>query len=115
VTRRHPKNIPDIWLTFRRFDFESPILAEAISKTFSTRGTSIQSEPIALTTAFAEDTGKAAQWRGFVRKNRLENVPQNLVEVVIAIATFLKPIAEELEAGTAFKGIWKAPGPWQFR
>jgi predicted nucleotidyltransferase component of viral defense system len=109
------KDFFDIWLMLRQFDFEGPILAEAISKTFSTRGTSIQPEPIALTTAFAEDTGKAAQWRGLVRKNRLVDVPQNLVEVVAAIAAFLKPIAQELEAGTAFKGIWKAPGPWQFR
>jgi predicted nucleotidyltransferase component of viral defense system len=109
------KDFYDIWLILRHFDFEGPILAEAISKTFSTRGTNIQSEPIALTNSFAEDTAKAAQWRGFIRKNRLVDVPQNLVEVVAAIAAFLRPIAEQLAAGRVFKATWKAPGPWQSR
>jgi predicted nucleotidyltransferase component of viral defense system len=106
------KDFYDIWLILRHFDFEAPILAEAISKTFSTCGTNIQSEPIALMNTFAEDTAKAAQWRGFIRKNRLENVPQNLVEVVAAIAAFLRPIAEQLAAGHVFKATWKAPGTW---
>jgi len=109
------KDFFDIWLMLCQFDFEGPILAEAISKTFSTRGTNIQSEPIALTNSFAEDAGKAAQWRGFIRKNRLRNVPQNFEEVVTTIADFLKPIAERLAGGGVFKGTRKAPGPWQFR
>ena len=92
-----------------QFDFEGPILAEAISKTFSTRGTNIQSEPIALTNSFAEDAGKAAQWRGFVRKNRLKDVPQNFIEVVTGIAAFLGPIAENLVDGLFSKATWKAP------
>lgn len=66
------KDFFDIWLMLRQYDFEGPILAEAISKTFSTRGTSIQSEPIALTNSFAEDIEKATQWRGFIRKKSTE-------------------------------------------
>jgi hypothetical protein len=58
------------------FDLKGAILAEAISKTFSGRGKNIQSEPIALTNSFVEDTAKAAQWGGFIRKNRLKNVPK---------------------------------------
>ena len=106
------KDFYDIWLILRHFNFEGPTLAEAILKTFSTRGTDVQSEPIALTNTFAEDPAKAAQWRGFIRKTRLENVPQNLLEVVTAIAAFLTPIVEELAAGRVFKATWKAPGPW---
>ena len=109
------KDFFDIWLILRQFDFEGPILAEAISKTFSTRGTNIQSEPIALTNSFAQDAGKVAQWRGFIRKSRLRNVPQNFAEVVTTIAEFLKPIAEQLAGGGVFKAMWNAPGPWQFR
>jgi hypothetical protein len=107
------KDFFDIWLMSRQFDYEGPMLAEAILKTFSTRGTNIQSEPIALTNSFAEDTAKAAQWRGFIRKNQLKNVPQNLMEVVTNIAAFLRPIAEQLAASPPFKGTWKAPGPWR--
>jgi predicted nucleotidyltransferase component of viral defense system len=106
------KDFFDIWLMLRQFDFEGPILAEAISKTFSTRGTNIQAKPIALARAFGEDPEKAAQWRGFIRKNRLKDVPQNFAEVITAIAAFLTPIAEQMAAGRVFKATWKAPGPW---
>ena len=106
------KDFFDMWLMLRQFDFEGPILAEAISKTFSTRGTNIQAKPIALARAFGEDPEKAAQWRGFIRKNRLKDVPQNFAEVITAIAAFLTPIAEQLAAGRVFKATWKSPGPW---
>jgi hypothetical protein len=106
------KDFFDIWLMLRQFDFEYQRLAAAITKTFSTRGTSIQPEPIALTNSFAEDTAKAAQWRGFIRKNRLTDVPQNFPEVIKAIASFLGPIAKTLAGGHSFRGTWKAPGPW---
>jgi predicted nucleotidyltransferase component of viral defense system len=106
------KDFFDIWLMLRQFDFDGPTLSAAIMKTFSTRGTNIQTEPIALTNTFAEDTAKAAQWRGFVRKNRLVDVPQNLVEVVTAIAAFLAPITEQLAAGRVLRATWKASGTW---
>jgi len=107
------KDFFDIWLMSRQFDFDGPVLSAAITTTFSTRGTKIQAEPIALTNTFTEDTAKATQWRGFVRKNRLGDAPQNLAEVVTTIADFLTPISECLAAGDLFKATWKAPGPWR--
>lgn len=41
------KDFFDIWLLLRQFDFEGQRLAAAIETTFFTRGTDIQSEPIA--------------------------------------------------------------------
>ena len=96
----------------RQFDFDGSTLTEAITKTFSTRGTSIQANPIGLTKTFGGDIEKAAQWRGFVRKNRLADVPQNLAEVITTIEKFLGPIAKNLAEGRVFKATWKAPGPW---
>jgi hypothetical protein len=106
------KDFFDIWVMSRQFDFDGVTLAEAILKTFSTRGTKIPAEPIALTDAFAEDATKAAQWHGFLRKNRLSKAPRDLAEVIVSIGAFLKPISERLAAGHVFKSIWKAPGPW---
>jgi len=106
------KDFFDIWLMLRQFDFKGQILAEAITKTFSRRGTNIQAEPIVLTKTFAEDITKATQWRGFIRKSRLTNVPQNFEEVLTAIAAFLGPIAKNLSEGYVFKATWEAPGPW---
>jgi hypothetical protein len=106
------KDFFDIWLMSCQFNFDGVTLAEAILKTFSTRGTKIPAVPIALTDAFAEDATKAAQWRGFLRKNRLSETPMDLAEVIVSIGAFLKPISERLAAGHVFKSIWKAPGPW---
>jgi len=106
------KDFFDIWLMLRQFDFEGQKLSTAIAKTFSTRGTDIQSGPISLTNTFVDDTVKTAQWRGFIRKNLLTNVSQDLGEVVKAIAAFLGPIAKSLAAKQPFKANWKAPGPW---
>ncbi len=90
------KDFFDIWLMSRQFDFNGTILAEAITKTFSTRGTKIPAEPLALTDAFAEDAIIATQWRGFVRRNRLSEAPKDLTEVIVSIGAFLKPISERL-------------------
>jgi len=106
------KDFFDIWLILRQYDFEGPKLATAIVKTFSVRGTGITAQPVALTNSFAEDPAKAAQWRGFIRKNRLTNVSPDLGEVVKAIAAFLGPIIKSLASDQPFKATWKAPGPW---
>jgi len=106
------KDFFDIWLMSRQFDFDGTILVEAIAKTFSTRGTKIPAEPLALTDVFAKDATKATQWRGFVRRNRLSEAPKDLTEVIVSIGAFLKPISGSLAAGHVFKSIWKASGPW---
>ncbi len=107
------KDFFDLWLILRQFDFNGATLAKAILKTFSTRRTKIPAEPLALTDTFAKEATKAAQWRGFLRKNRLSGAPKDLAEVIMSIGAFLKPISERLAAGHPFKSIWKAPGPWK--
>jgi hypothetical protein len=106
------KDFFDIWLLSQQFDFEGQRLAAAIEKTFSTRGTGIQSEPTGLTNSFAEDPAKVAQWRGFIRKNRLTNVPQDFGVVIEAIAVFLGPVAKCLAEEKPFEATWRSTGPW---
>jgi len=57
VLNSRMKDFFDIWLLSRQFDFEGQRLAAAIEKTFSTRATDIQSEPIALTISLANSSG----------------------------------------------------------
>jgi hypothetical protein len=102
----------DVWVLSRRFDFEGELLASAVRETFERRGREIDPQPLALTDEFALDEGKASQWRGYLRKSRLEGVPADLVDVVGAIADLLGPLAEALHEGREFKGRWRAPGPW---
>ena len=107
------KDFFDIWLLTRQFDFEGQTIAQAINKTFSTRGTTIPADPVALTGDFARDPARQTQWQGFVRKNRLQNVPASFADIVEAIEAFLGPITRVLATGGEFKGTWKAPGPWR--
>lgn len=106
------KDFFDIRLLSRQFDFEGRILAEAVTKTFSTRGTKIPSTPIAFTRTFAEDATKTVQWRAFIRRNRLMDTPEDFAEIITTVASFLGPIVDILAAGRSFGLYWKAPGPW---
>jgi predicted nucleotidyltransferase component of viral defense system len=109
------KDFFDIWLLSRQFDFDGSTLASAVEKTFANRKTPIDPKPIALTSAFVEEPTKGTQWRGFLRKSRLENAPQELGQVVDALAAFLLPVAEALKESRPFDQFWQAPGTWQAR
>ena len=98
-----------------QFDFDGGMLASAVRETFARRGTAVPSEPVALTSAFAEDPVKGKQWQAFVRRSQLEHAPKDLVEVVRSLVGFLGPVVEAIAAGRRFEGSWKAPGPWTHR
>lgn len=102
----------DVWVLSRQFDFEGGVLAAAVRETFVRRGLEVDPRPVALTDEFAADGTKAAQWRGFLRKGRLEGAPSELAEVVAGIAGFLGLVAHALHGGRAFTDRWDAPGPW---
>jgi hypothetical protein len=106
------KDFYDLWFMLMQFDFDGNILATAITETFTKRKTAIPSQPVPLTTNFANDPGKERLWSGLIRKNRLEDVPANLKEVIAAIAAFLGPAANALSSGRLFDATWNAPGPW---
>jgi hypothetical protein len=106
------KDFFDIWLLSKHFDFDGATLARAIGRTLAARATEVSPRPIALTPEFAELSGKNAQWKAFVRKTRLRNVPEEFAPVVGAVSAFLTPVSEALVAGRKFEGTWSAPGPW---
>ena len=106
------KDFYDLWFMSRQFDFDGKILASAITETFAKRKTAVPSQPVPLRTTFAKDSGKEKQWRGFIRKNRLEDVPGDLSQAIAAIETLLGPIANALASERLFDGTWNAPGPW---
>jgi hypothetical protein len=109
------KDFFDILLLSRHFDFDGPALANAVAETFANRKTPISPQPIAFTMNFAEDPAKNAQWRGFLQRSRLENMPPELSKVVAALAVFLTPVAEAVQATQAFDQFWPAAGPWRTR
>jgi hypothetical protein len=106
------KDFYDLWLLARGFDFDGPILAAAVERTFAHRKTAVPPLPFALTPGFASDPAKNAQWKGFVRRTRLDDVPADLATVTGELGPFLLPVSEAVAAGFTFDRKWKAPGPW---
>jgi Nucleotidyl transferase AbiEii toxin, Type IV TA system len=106
------KDFFDLWLLARQFDFDGATLGAAVARTFAIRKTAVVPNPLALSPAFAAVPGKEAQWKGFVRKAKLLDVPSELSAVVTEIGGFLLPVAAAVLAGDAFRRTWRAPGPW---
>jgi hypothetical protein len=105
------KDYLDIWTLSLQFDFDGQTLGNAIAKTFSNRGTKMVLEPIGLTAKFADAPTKQSQWRGFIRKSRLD-APPDLAEVIVAIASFVGPLVTTFNSGKTFRRKWTPPGPW---
>ena len=107
------KDFFDVWLLARQFDFKGATLAKAIKETFRHRKTAIIKEPHMLADDFKTDKTKQAQWRAFLRKNKLTVAPADFAEVVSGIAGFVKPVLSALADGKDFPAVWKAAGSWK--
>ena len=70
--------------------------------TFSTRGTMVTPVPTGLSPAFATDAAKVAQWKGFLRKSRIDGAPVEMIAVCDAITTFLSEPAAAVRDGRTF-------------
>ena len=87
------KDFYDVWILSRSYEFDDDRLPRAIAATFERRGTAIPREaPLALTQAFAFDSGKQRQWAAFVRDLAID-IPA-LETVVTDLAGFLMPNAQ---------------------
>lgn len=105
----------DLWLMSRSFDFDGPVLAEAIQRTFARRGTALATEPTCFTDAFAQDASKNTQWHAFLRRSRLSDTPTAFAQVVDQVRTFLQPVIVALVEGRRVPQRWRPGGPWQPR
>jgi predicted nucleotidyltransferase component of viral defense system len=91
------KDLYDIWVLSRNFEFKGDKLPRAIAATFARRKTEIPKEPPdALTTAFAEDPTKVAQWNSFIEDVAFQ--PGTLADIVKDLAAFLMPHASAARA-----------------
>jgi predicted nucleotidyltransferase component of viral defense system len=91
------KDLYDIWVLSRTYEFKGDSLARAIAATFARRKTDIPSElPDALTPAFGADPAKMQQWNSFVEDIAFQ--PGSLADVVRDLAAFLMPFATTARA-----------------
>jgi hypothetical protein len=106
------KDFFDIWLLSRQYDFDGATLARAIRGTFENRKTPLPAEALGVTSTFADDATKRSQWKGFLRKARLDNVPEDLHAILESLQVFLTPVAAAARKTMDFTETWSAPGPW---
>ncbi len=108
------KDFYDLWKLSQTLTFDSEVLMQAITATFQQRGTPLPTTlPLALTEAFYDDPPRQAQWKGFLRRARLEAEAIPLAEVASLIAEFLLPLTQAAATNSPFKKHWLPGGNWQ--
>jgi hypothetical protein len=85
--------------------FDGRVLQEAITETFSRRGTSFETELYIFTESFKTDQDKQKQWIAFINKLR-EPLSLEFHEVVLQIQTFISPVWDKICREEEFFGIW---------
>jgi predicted nucleotidyltransferase component of viral defense system len=106
------KDFFDLSVLAREFDFEGPIICQAIGATFQRRGTEIPAEPVALTATFTGDATKQTQWKAFLRRSRLDG-SLDLAMLVTVLREFLLRPLDAVRQGRDFESRWPAGGPWR--
>lgn len=85
----------------------------AIAATFARRGTPLPEDtPLALTERFARDPAKQAQWRAFIERGRLLDVPADLGVVVQRIGAMVLPAARAANDTELLHASWTPGGDW---
>ncbi len=114
LTNTRMKDFYDLRALAERFAFDGPTLLAAISATFARRDTPIPtSAPLALTSEFADDTGKQREWQGFLKRNKFALAGLTLSAVINELRIFLLPIIEAVNIGSSFNNShWLPGGPW---
>jgi predicted nucleotidyltransferase component of viral defense system len=108
-TNSRMKDFYDLGRFAEHFEFDGRSLANAITRTFQRRQTSIPAEtPIALTSEFFLDDDKKRQWSAFASKLQSE---QSLEQVISAIADFVLPCLSAMRSSVEFNAVWRG-GTW---
>lgn len=91
------KDFYDLWAIPRAVDVPADELAEAVRATFQRRETLVPADrPAGLSSIFAEQSGKADQWRAFSTSTTLEG--KSLVTTLDEIWTLIEPAVHRARA-----------------
>ncbi|MBW1790927.1 MAG: nucleotidyl transferase AbiEii/AbiGii toxin family protein [Deltaproteobacteria bacterium] len=101
------KDIYDIWVLSRRFEFKSMSLKNSIINTFKQRETEVTENITTFTERYYQNDEKLKQWQGFLRKSRVSDVPKNLGDIIGDLKAFLEPILISILHKDKFKKTWK--------
>ncbi len=112
IANSRMKDYYDLAYLAGAFDFEGPLLAQAILRTFERRNTLVPFDiPVALSETYSEDVAKRRQWHAFLKKSRLSG--SDLKEAVELLVSFLMPPARAVSAGHPFPNEWLVGRGWR--
>ncbi len=106
------KDLYEIWFLSKKYDFDCKLLAKAITKTFSNRKTEILYNLDVIIKELAEDKEKEAQWNSFIRRNKLQYVPENFKDATEEILQFLNYPVKVIIDGRKAEAKWHAGDKW---
>jgi len=107
------KDYFDLLHLSRTRPFDAGRLTRALAATATRRKVPIPAGPVAgLSTEFATDQAKQAQWQAFCRRLRSSQPTDQLPTVVTVLTAFLGPVFEAVADGSDATGSWPPGGPW---
>jgi hypothetical protein len=107
------KDFYDVHALAAEHAFDGATLVAAITATFARRTTPLSTEPpVALTRSFGDDPAKQAQWRAFLGRGRLSDVPADLATVTDRMHDFLWPPANAASESRDFSATWLPSVGW---
>lgn len=108
------KDFYDLCMLSRQFDFDGPMLAQAIEATFRRRRTPMPASlPDGLTDIFAGGREAQSQWGAFKARDRLAGEVDTLANCVSEIRQFVEPILEAIRDSKPVPARWPSGGLWQ--
>lgn len=106
------KDYYDVALLARLYPFDGALLVEAVHSAFRNHRTIGEAKPIGLSEAFTSDPARAAQWRAFVRRSRLDAGWQ-LEKIVEQVNFFAEGPLAAVAENRPFVPQWRPSGPWE--
>ncbi|OXU14652.1 nucleotidyl transferase AbiEii/AbiGii toxin family protein [Sedimentisphaera salicampi] len=100
------KDIYDIWILSRRFEFDGAYLQKSIINTFKQRETEATENVAIFTERYSQNEEKLQQWRGFVRKSKVSDVPKDLSHIAGEIKIFIQPVLVSIINNVDYKKTW---------
>ncbi len=101
------KDYADVIAISRHFKIEGTTLVQAFRATFERRGTRLPTGiPTGISREFGADAQKQRQWRAFLGRTRVHDMPASLPDAIVIVEQFALP------ALNAAAGTVPSPGSW---
>ena len=100
------KDFCDVYMLSQANDFEGIVLQEALKETFANRNTVFERNPIVFSDEFKKNKEKKKQWEAFIRRTRMQNIPEDFEDILSQIIKFINPVYERILAEDDFIKSW---------